>query len=57
MINNLPYKCIDCEHCDAVNHKCYPESRDCKSEYDLTDEDIYQTSTERCDFYSPKRKD
>ena len=53
----MPYKCIDCEHCDAANHKCYPESRDCKSEYDLTDEDIYQASTDRCDFYSAKRKD
>ena len=49
------YKCIDCKHCDEDKRKCFPESKDCKSEYDLTDEDIYQMSTDRCDFYSPKK--
>ena len=49
-----PYKCIDCIHCNESEHKCYPKSRDCKSEYDLTDEDMYQMSTARCDFFRPK---
>ena len=35
-------RCLDCKHCNAELKKCYPESRDCDSEYDLTDEDIYE---------------
>ena len=45
------YKCIECQHCDVEKKKCFPGSRDCHSEYDLTDDDIYKYSTERCDFF------
>ena len=29
------YGCRYCKHCDIESLKCYPESRDCESEYDL----------------------
>ncbi len=48
------YRCIECKHCNVDEKKCYPQSRDCLSEYALTDNDIYDYSTERCDFYKPK---
>ena len=48
---NYKYKCIDCIHCDVKHKKCYPNSKDCRSEYDLTEDDIYKLSDERCDFF------
>lgn len=45
-------RCLDCKHCNAELKKCYPESRDCDSEYDLTDEDIYEYHKNNCDFYN-----
>ena len=47
-------KCEDCVYCDKTNKKCHPQSSDCKIEYDLTDDDIYKLSNDRCDFYKPK---
>jgi len=32
--------------------KCYPESEDCKSEYDLEEKDFYVECN--CDFYEKK---
>lgn len=54
---NMPmkeYRCIDCIHCDVESKKCHPESEDCRSEYDLTDDDINIHTTERCDYYRNK---
>ena len=45
------YGCRYCKHCDTEKLKCYPESRDCESEYDLTEEDLDRL--EICDFYEP----
>ena len=45
------YGCRYCKHCDIESLKCYPESRDCESEYDLTEEDL--DKLEICDFYEP----
>ena len=46
------HKCIDCKHCDVKNLKCYPESKDCHSEYDLTEEDLKTANI--CDFFKNK---
>ena len=48
------HKCIECKHCDEKQKKCYPESRDCLPEYNLTDEDMYEYSDKRCDFFERK---
>ena len=48
------YRCIECQHCNEDEKKCYPQSRDCHAEYDLTYNDIYEYSTERCDFFEAK---
>lgn len=45
------HKCRYCKHCDIKTLKCYPESRDCESEYDLTKEDLDRL--EICDFFEP----
>ena len=44
--------CGECKHADHDKMKCYPESEDCKSEYDLTVEDFYIEA--RCDFFHHK---
>lgn len=44
-------RCLDCEHCNKNEKKCYPESLDCNSEYDLLDEEIYEYNEAKCDFY------
>ena len=49
------YKCIDCEHCNIAKKKCYPQSKDCEKEYTLTDDDINNYSTKRCDFLQAER--
>ena len=50
-IQTREYRCRDCIHCNITDKKCYPESKDCRSEYDLTDDDINEYTTDRCDFY------
>lgn len=44
--------CSQCIHADHDKMKCYPESDDCKSEYDLTEEDFYKEAN--CDFFHRK---
>lgn len=46
------HECRSCKHCDIENLKCYPESRDCESEYDLAREDL--DNPEICDFYEER---
>lgn len=46
--------CGECKHADHDKMKCYPESEDCKSEYDLTEEDFHKEA--RCDFFHHKQK-
>ena len=50
-----PEHCIDCACCDERNLKCYPGSRDCASEYDLTPEDL--VTPMRCDFFKSKQSE
>lgn len=48
-------KCTGCAYCIHANHtemKCYPESDDCKSEYDLTEADFHMKAY--CDFFHSK---
>ena len=48
-------RCAGCRQCVHANYdkmKCYPNSGDCKKEYDLTEEDFH-TET-RCDFFKSK---
>lgn len=47
--------CKECIHCDVENMKCYPESKDCRSEYSLTPYDI-EKGTDRCDFFEYKNR-
>lgn len=44
--------CAFCAHADRDKMKCYPESKDCKSEYDLQKVDFSQECN--CDFYKKK---
>ena len=46
------HKCIDCEYCDLEQKKCFPQSKDCSTEYNLSDKDIYYE--EKCDFFKCK---
>lgn len=50
MFGKLIKPCKECKHCDIENKKCYPKSRDCRKEYDLTDDDI-NNSVGSCDFF------
>ena len=50
MRNNQKHRCKDCIHCDIENKKCFPQSKDCHGEYDLTEDDIFNVA-EECDFY------
>lgn len=54
MKNNI--RCLDCIHCKENIKKCYPESMDCKSEYDLDDKDIYEYRLKDCDFFKRRHK-
>ena len=45
-------RCSQCIHADYNKMKCYPKSNDCKSEYNLTEEDFHKES--RCDFFQKK---
>lgn len=49
-------RCLDCKRCFVDLFKCYPESDDCKPEYDLTYEDIYYYRSDDCNFYEEKEK-
>lgn len=53
---NIEKRCLDCDHCNESEKKCYPESIDCCTVYDLDDVDIYEYNTERCDFYKEKEE-
>lgn len=44
--------CAFCAHADRDKMKCYPESKDCKSEYDLQEVDFSKECN--CDFYKKK---
>lgn len=44
--------CAVCAHANKDKMKCYPESEDCKSEYDLEEEDFHKECN--CDFYKRK---
>ena len=48
-----PEKCIDCACCSVEEMKCYPNDRDCHTEYDLDEEDLI--TPDYCDFFVPKR--
>lgn len=50
-MKNNKIRCLDCIHCSKNKNKCYPESEDCKSEYDLDKKDIYEYRNNDCDFY------
>jgi len=47
-------KCIDCACCDVEKMKCYPNDRNCMSEYDLDEDDL--THVARCDFFKSKEE-
>lgn len=44
--------CALCVHADKEKMKCFPNSKDCRLEYDLTEEDF--TEINRCDFFERK---
>ena len=45
----MKVKCRDCVHCDQLLLKCFPESLECCSSYDLTQEEL--DTPGRCDFF------
>lgn len=49
MMSSVKHKCRTCTHCDIQNLICRPNSKDCRSEYRLTEEDL--DTAEPCDFY------
>lgn len=51
-MSNRTHYCIDCKHCNVSEMKCYPESEDCASEYDLVESDLYTAAV--CDFFHAK---
>ena len=44
--------CGQCLHADREQMKCFPNSEDCKDEYDLEEEDFYKEAN--CDFFVQK---
>ncbi len=44
--------CAFCAHANKDKMKCYPESEDCKREYDLEEEDFHKECN--CDFFDKK---
>ena len=44
--------CAFCAHANKDEMKCYPESEDCKREYDLEEEDFHKECN--CDFFLRK---
>lgn len=52
MYDRGKHKCLDCKHCDIEHMKCFPNSKDCRSEYNLNENDL---KTENyCDFFEWK---
>lgn len=51
MNNRKKCSCNDCKYADKEKMKCYPHSKDCRSEYDLEESDFIELK--RCDFYEP----
>lgn len=50
MRSDEKYKsCAYCAHADKEQMKCFPESNDCASEYDLEESDF--ESEGNCDFF------
>ena len=45
--------CAYCTHANREEMKCYPESEDCKSEYDLEESDFENECN--CDFFEERR--
>lgn len=45
----MKVKCRDCVHCDQLLMKCFPKSPECRSSYDLTQENLDIPG--RCDFF------
>ena len=45
--------CGFCVHADKERMKCFPESKDCKKEYDLEEEDFIKECN--CDFFKLRR--
>jgi len=41
--------CKECKHCNKEEMVCRPNSKDCRSEYKLTKEDLETPA--RCDFF------
>ncbi len=57
MNNNIEWgkRCPGCGYCanaDKNKMKCFPESEDCKSEYDLEEADFQKGCN--CDFFKHK---
>lgn len=46
--------CNDCKYADKEKMKCKPNSKDCKSEYDLEESDFIELKY--CDFYERKEQ-
>jgi len=46
--------CGFCEHSNYELMKCFPNSPDCKKEYDLVEEDFHKKC--HCDFFKHKKK-
>lgn len=55
MMSKIKRKCRNCTHCDIEELICRPNSKDCKVEYTLDEEDLDKEAP--CDFYEDKRED
>lgn len=47
--------CNDCKYADKEEMKCRPQSKDCRSEYDLEELDFVKLRC--CDFYRRKEQE
>ena len=55
IMNGWGKRCPGCGQCTHANKelmKCFPESEDCKKEYDLEEKDFEQEAN--CDFFKQK---
>ena len=48
----MKIKCINCINCNEKEKKCFPKSKDCRKEYELSEEDLY--TEKECDFAKKK---
>lgn len=53
-MNKMNCSCNDCKYADKEKMKCKPNSKDCRSEYDLEESDFIELK--RCDFYARKEQ-